>query len=371
VVRPAVRGRPKPRLLAVVGYLSAEKRRRAAFPEQMAKPEPRDYRQIDSANRPALLVVVDAEEQFDWSRPYSRTATNVQHMRFIGRVQDIFDQYKVTPVYVVDYPVASQPEGYKPLREIHADARCLIGSHVHPWVTPPFEEHLDRRNSFPGNLPPTLEAAKLKMATDRIEENFGLRPTIHKAGRYGIGPNTPEILENQGYEIDVSICPHMDFSEEGGPDFTHFTARPYWFGKKRRLLELPVTMGFEGKLRNFGVSLHPNLTRKIFRAAHIPGLFSHLGLLNKVSLSPEGNTISEQIKLVRSLYSDGLRVFSLTFHSPSVEPGNTPYVNSQNDLATFLSRLRQIFDYFMGKMDGIPTTPQDMRKTLSATLPTQ
>jgi hypothetical protein len=316
-----------------------------------------------------LVVVVDTEEEFDWSHEKLRNNTSVRSLRWVSKVQDIFDEYHVVPVYVIDYPVVFQPDGYRPLQEIHASGRCVIGAHLHPWVNPPFAELVNQYNSFPGNLPHTLESAKLRILGDRIEEHFGSRPTIYKAGRYGVGPNTAEILEEQGYEVDLSVCPYMDYSAEGGPDFTQSSPWPYWFGKRRRLLELPLTVGFTGVLRHWGSRLHHMASQPALAPLHAVGVLARLGLVNKVWLSPEGYLSSEHISLVRALYGDGLRVFSFAFHSPSVEPGNTPYVRSQKDLEEFLSRCRRFFDFFLGELGGQPTTPLELKKQLSQSDP--
>jgi hypothetical protein len=325
-----------------------------------------DYCQTDPTERPSVVVVIDTEEEFDWSSNFSRNNTAVLSMRCIGRLQDIFDEYHITPVYVIDYPVAAQPEGYRLLQEIHASNRCLIGAHLHPWVNPPFEESVNHYNSFPGNLPRALEAAKLQVLSDRIGELFDRRPTIYKAGRYGIGLHTADILEEQGYEVDLSVCPCMDYSAEGGPDFTHRSAWPYWFGRRQRLLGLPLTVGFAGLWRRWGSIVHSLASRPALRRMHAVGALARLGLVDKIWLSPEGYSSIEHIKLVRALYRDGLRVFSFAFHSPSVEPGHTPYVRSQRELEVFLARCRDFFEFFMGELGGQPTTPLELKQRLTA-----
>ena len=67
---------------------------------------------------------------------------------------------------------------------------------------------------------------------------------------------------------------------------------------------------------------------------------------------------------MRALFQEGLRVFSFAFHSPSVEPGHTPYVQSDSDLEAFLNRCRQFFDFFFGEMQGIATTPIILKEEL-------
>lgn len=94
----------------------------------------------DREDPPVLYVVVDTEAEFDWSEPFKRSLTSVTAMRHVERGQAIFDQYGLRPVYVVDYPVASRPEGWGPLKAIMDRGGCEIGAHLHPWTSPPFGE---------------------------------------------------------------------------------------------------------------------------------------------------------------------------------------------------------------------------------------
>ena len=180
----------------------------------------RDIR-LPKDSTPQLIVVVDAEEEFDWQAEPDATANLVTSMAHIGRVQGIFDEYGIRPCYVIDYPVASQPEGYEPLLEIFRQGRCEIGAQLHPWVNPPQDEVLTRSNMYPGNLPESLERQKLICLRDAISKQFGSRPIAYKAGRYGFGDNTARILSELGFTIDLSVCPPMDASDEGGPDYSH------------------------------------------------------------------------------------------------------------------------------------------------------
>jgi hypothetical protein len=333
----------------------------------MLDPHPADFCSSDPGQRAKLIVVIDTEEEFDWSLAFSRENISVRSLQSIVKVQAIFDDYGITPVYVVDYPVAFQPAGYRPLQEIYWSGRCIIGAHLHPWVNPPFEEPVSHVNSFPGNLPPALEAEKLRILGEVIGERFGFSPTIYKAGRYGIGPRTAGILEDQGYEVDVSVCPRMDYSAQGGPNFTAFSAWPYWFGQNRRLLEIPLSVGFVGGLRLWGNFLQRLTSSPLMNRRHLGGILFRFGLHNRAWLSPEGYTLGENIALLRTLYREGVRIFSFAFHSPSVEPGNTPYVASQLDLERFLSQCRSFFEYFIGKLGGVPTTPSALKTELSRT----
>src|SRR5260221_12690479 len=125
--------------------------------EQVAKPSP---------GPPILIVAVDTEAEFDWSGPFLRTHTSVRNLRNQTMAQEIFDRNGVRPVYLVDYAVATQSEGYMPLREIVQSGRCELGAHLHPWITPPFAEELSDRTSLSTNLPRCLHKGKMSARTE-------------------------------------------------------------------------------------------------------------------------------------------------------------------------------------------------------------
>jgi hypothetical protein len=51
-------------------------------------------------------------------------------------------------------------------------------------------------------------------------------------------------------------------------------------------------------------------------------------------------------------------------HSPSVEPGCTPYVRDQAQLGQFLDRVAAYCDFFLGELSGAPSTPEDLYESL-------
>ena len=309
-----------------------------------------------SVGKPRLLVMVDAEEEFDWSQFTSRQ-TSVMSMRHQVRAHRIFSRYGIKPSYLVDYPVASQPDGYLPLRELLASAACDVGSQLHPWVNPPDERAVNNEaESFPGNLSAELERAKAIRLTDCIQENLGQRPIIYRAGRYGAGPNTQQILTDLGYKIDCSVLPYTDLSNRGGPDYSQWGPEPVWLNRPAGLLELPVTLGFTGALAGMGGIHHAKLFRPNTERLHVPGVFARLGLLERIKLTPEGISLAEAKRLTRSLLANGQKVFAVTYHSPSLDPGNTPYVRSQADLDRFLAWLDLYCEWFLGAVGGVPST---------------
>jgi glycosyltransferase involved in cell wall biosynthesis len=314
---------------------------------------------FDVDEPPRLYVIVDTEEEFDWNGPLDRKLTSVRSMAAQERAQAIFDSYGLRPIYVLDYAVASQPEGYEPLREIFDRHACAIGAHLHPWITPPFSETVSEYNSYGGNLPPALEEAKLRCLVAAIRNVFEISPIFFKAGRYGIGPSTVETLARLGFAVDFSMLPGADLRLSGGADFRFIEARPCR-AIAHDILTIPMTRGKIGVLAWLPNRMDSLLEFGICRKLRIPGILARAGLVNVVTLTPEGVSAEEQIRLVRSLTNRGHRVFAMHYHSPSLVPGNTPYVRTERELGEFLSRIERVCGFFFGELAGVPGNPADL-----------
>lgn len=329
-----------------------------------AELRPRKLARLPDGHPPVLLVTVDAEEEFDWNAPLDRRHVGVTHMRGVARAQALCDRHGVRPTYVVDWPVATQPAGAGPLREIARDGRCTIGAHLHPWVCPPYEEQVTPRNSFPGNLPRALEAAKLRETVRAVEAAFGAPPRCYQAGRFGIGPNTAELLEELGFEVDFSVCPPFDYSAEGGPDFSGFGCETYWFGRQRRLLGIPLTGAYVGWVQGGAHALYRAACTPLGRRLRAPGALAALRAVDRLRLSPEGFDTPHHRRLTDHLLGQGVQVFTWSFHSPSLAPGHTPYVRSEAELDAFLRRCEAYFEWFLGDLGGVAMTPLELKAAL-------
>lgn len=314
-----------------------------------------------ATQKPMLLVTVDTEEEFDWSKPHDSANTRVTHIPAQERAQAVFARFGIKPTYFVDYPVAAQPQAYEPLRDWAKRGQCEIGAHLHPWVNPPIEERVCNRHSYPGNLEAGLERRKLALLTELIERNFGRRPTVYRAGRYGAGPNTAAILEALGYEIDSSVVPRTDLSRDEGPDFSAFGFDPYWFGTTRKLLEIPVGLGWTGLLSAAGPFWQRLSQSGWGRACRLPGVLARARLFDRIKLTPEGIELPDLCRVSEAMYAAGYRVFNLMYHSPSLAPGHTPYVRNEAELDQFVRRIEGYCEFFFGRLGGIAATPDDVR----------
>jgi len=310
--------------------------------------------------RPMLLTMVDAEEAFDWSRPFERGARDVTSMAAQFRAHRVFERHGVVPLYLADYPVVTQDAGRAPLREWLDAGHCDVGAQMHPWVTPPFEEVLGEHNSYAGHLPVALELAKARRLTEALGDAFGEAPLIWRTGRFGAGRRTADILKSLGYVADSSVVPF--WPAEGMAGRPVFSAQPHWLDRERSVLEIPVSAALVGRLADGGLRhLAPRLFTPGMARLRLAGALARLGVLERIRLSPEGMTIAEAKRLTRHMLAHGHRVFVLTYHSPSLVPGNTPYVRDAAGLDRFLAWLDDFYGFFREEAGGCFGRWQDVR----------
>jgi hypothetical protein len=295
-----------------------------------------------------FVIFADTEEEFDWDRPLRREAVSTTAIASLPKATRRLNNRGVVPTYLLDYPVVDQERSAATVRQMVEDGSCTFGAHLHPWVNPPYDEIVSGLNSFAGNLPIALEREKLCILTERIAETMGGRALVYRAGRYGVGPNTAALLLELGYHMDVSVRALFDYSKQGGPDFAQHPITPYWL--TAALLEVPLTAGFIGRLRRW-----PGLSgMRLLR-----GPMAACGMLGRVPLTPEGTPLCEALTLIRHLLDADVRLFSLSFHTPSVEPGHTPYVRDQADLKLFWAWWDGVLDLF-ARENVLPAGPADI-----------
>jgi hypothetical protein len=296
-----------------------------------------------------LIVTIDTEED-SWGYTH-RPEYSVENIKQIPFVQQIFDEYGALPTYLITYPVATNEASVALLREIAESGRGEIGTHCHPWSTPPFEEEMTERNSMLCHLPPDLTYRKIETLHNAITKHFPYRPTSFRSGRWGYGPGVAAALDRLGYKVDTSVTALTDWSASKGPDFSHYFPDPYYFNPEAidraeptgRLLQVPATVGF----------LQPDFRRanalftrlRAFPALHLVGIFDRLGWCNKVTLSPEQSSGEQMIALLRTLIRKKMPLAHLFFHSPTFSPGLTSFVRTEADRVDFFNRIRAVLQF--------------------------
>lgn len=295
-----------------------------------------------------LIITIDTEED-NWAR-YSTTDNPVENIEKIVQLQALFDRFGIKPTYLVTYPVATNPRSVAILKAILDEGKCEIGTHCHPWNTPPFEEEISERNSMLCNLPEDLVCRKLESLHNVISENFGISPVSFRAGRWGFGTSVTRPLASMGYLVDTSVSPFVDWSAYHGPDFSDYPLSPYRFDlddiftprADGVLLEIPATVGFlQGdfaRCQRWTRACDKNNAKKL----HLKGILRRVGLLEKAWLSPEQSNAKIMIRLAQRIEEIKLPCLNMSFHSTTLVAGLSPFVRDQEDEMIFLQNIEKL-----------------------------
>jgi hypothetical protein len=290
-----------------------------------------------------LSIVVHTEEEFDWNGGFYRSNNNVSHGKELTEFCEKLIQVGGKIVFAMDYAFVTSEEGKKVVSffQKRYPNDVEFATHLHPWVNPPFEdiEPVPEKHSYPGNLPYSLEFEKLKCLTELIEKTVGQRPTTYLAGRYGVGPNSYEILSKLGYTHDVSISAFADFTHQEGPNFSDYTNHVI---NKNGIECIPHSTGYISYLSTFSNYFNRDPKNLEFLNNRLLGkVILRLVGVRKVRLSPEGYSSKDMVLLAKSLIATGSQHLIFSFHSSSVKRTCSPYNVTKEDSANLMNNSKE------------------------------
>jgi len=297
-----------------------------------------------------FIVTIDVEED-DWI-DYRRSGFTTENIREIPLLHKYLDDAGIKPTYLVNHPIATDSYAIDLFKDLLQDGKCEIGTHIHPWNTPPFEEAIDERNSMLCNLPEELQYNKIREIHETIRKNIKTDPISFRAGRWAFDEVVGRNIHRLGYMVDTSVTAYVDWSCYMGPDFSDIPPDPYTFplrdargNRNGSLLEVPASVGYIQKNQYNCNEMYKMLKKASFEKMKVLGILNRLNILNKVWLSPEICDLHGMIRLIDRFRSDGKNVINMTLHSNSMMCGLNPFIIGKNDLNKFKDKLRDIFQY--------------------------
>jgi len=294
-----------------------------------------------------FLVTIDTEEEREWGKDYKdHTHYTVENIKWLEPLQNIFNKYGVKATYLIDYPVAINKEAATILKRYKNLYSAEIGTHLHPWVNPPYEEEQSVANSFTHNLPVELQFKKMEFLTDVITEAIGERPCTYRAGRYGFDPSTIKVLEELGYIVDTSVVPFREAKKTFEPHFGYLPSiEPYnldysniMINGQSKLLEVPVTVGFNRKVPQKFEAKYTSLP-----SIGIRRILSKVFDLDMFWLRPSYASLNQMLQLSDALIKKGVSFLNMMFHSNELMPNGSKYCKTQEDVNKYLKQLDDFF----------------------------
>ena len=298
-----------------------------------------------------VIVSIDTEED-NWHR--TRSGVTVENTGELRGLAAFFDRLGVRPTYFTSYQVAIDPRAAETLREVSAGGRAEIGAHLHPWNTPPLDEAFVPRNSMLKNLPADLQRAKLGRLTAALEQAFAFTPRAFRAGRYGLGRETVAALLAGGYRVDSSVSPFVDLaSRDDGPSFVGAPIAPYYLAPDRdvtepatdgTLMEIPLSYGYSRGPFGFWDPARRFLESPPWRAFHLAGLAARAGIVKRLALTPEETSVRDMLILSQRLLEHGVPHLQVSWHSPTLTAGLSPFGRTAADVARLYSSIEGYVD---------------------------
>ena len=315
--------------------------------------------------RPLLLFTIDVEEDMpDWRITDPITVRNVTAL---PRLAELCSGLGVRPTYLCTYPVVRDKESAATLRLLHERGDCEIGSHLHPWNTPPFNGVPGRKGDermvtfYQYELGSEEYREKLQALHDAVSEVAGRAPTSFRAGRFGIDAKTIRALPELGYLVDSSVTPLEEHVSDGGPDFRRAPQVPYrphvddvTRAGDLPIVEIPVSVSLTKSV--------PSILQRAY--VHMPKLMRFRGLLSRdflrvidfAWLYPARFDFDLMAKAAATLVESGCPVLNVFIHSSEIVAGASGRIRTRDDVEECYSRLQKILSHCIERFDAVPAT---------------
>ena len=188
-----------------------------------------------------------------------------------------------------------------------------------------------------------------------IIKNFGVRPTSHRAGRWGIDFRTLDWLGSNDYLVDSSICSRKTWSLTRGKNgFMNYNSSkvkniPYYPSFK------DITLPSKNKIRGSKIIEIPvsNLELKFWSNSNSKKVVLLNTILNKlgsyyfgnIPFRPSYNIPLSSFKiLVNNLLEKNNRFVNFMLHSNELTVGNSPYSKNKKRQKALIDRIEIVFN---------------------------
>lgn len=295
-----------------------------------------------------FLVTIDAEGDDLWARPREITTRNAH---YLPRFQLLCERFGFKPVYLANYEMANCGAFVEFARDVLARGTGEIGMHLHAWNSPPLEPLTGDDFRFQPYLieyPERVMKEKIRTLTGLLEDRFNRKMISHRAGRWAFDGRYAAMLLEQGYRVDCSVTPGIDWSGtpgspqgDGGTDYTAFPLEPYFFSGE--LLEVPMTVRPSGLYRAAPSVYRIPLLRR-FANRLSPGLSW---------LCPAESDLPAMLQVACAARAEGAAHLEFMLHSSELMPGGSPSFRDAASIERLYEWLEILFEHLAAWCRGL------------------
>ncbi len=295
-----------------------------------------------------FIITIDTEGDDLWSKPRRITTRNAA---YLPRFQSLCERFGFKPTWLVNYEMAMCDAFVEFGRDVAQRDAGEIGMHLHAWNSPPLVPLTDDdflHQPYLIEYPDQVMRDKIRFITRLLQERFGRTVASHRAGRVGFDGRYAAMLVAEGYRVDCSVTPGVDWSGtpgapggSGGTDYTRFPERPYFLdpGDISRpascgLLEVPVTIHASGLHRKAPWAYRVPLLRRALNRMS-PGLSW---------MCPGENGLDAMLRAAGAARAGGSPHVEFMLHSSELMPGGSPTFRTASDIERLYAHLETLFE---------------------------
>jgi len=303
-----------------------------------------------------FIITVDTEGDNLWSKPYRITTRNAY---YLPRFQALCERFGFKPVYLANYEMAMCDAFVEFGRDVAERGAGEIGMHLHAWNSPPLVQLTDddfRHQPYLTEYPEQVMREKIRFMTRLLQERFGRTVSSHRAGRLGFDSRYAAMLLAEGYRVDCSVTPGLDWRANlgnpegtGGVDYSAFPDRPYFLAPsdisrpvQTGLLEVPVTVRPSGFYRMAAWAYRIPLLRR-FANNLSPGL-SWMGPVQPTLSAPPERNLKTMLVAERAARAAAAPHVEFMMHSSELMPGGNPTFRTASDIERLYEYLEALFE---------------------------
>jgi hypothetical protein len=302
-----------------------------------------------------FIITVDTEGDDLWARPRDITTRNSE---YLPRFQSLCERFRFKPVYLTSYEMAMSETFVEFGRDVLSRGAGEIGMHLHAWNSPPLAPLTNddfRYQPYLIEFPEAMMKRKIRTLTRLLEDRFDQKVISHRAGRWAFDGRYAAMLIDEGYCVDCSVTPGMDWRGNpgdpggtGGSDYTAFPDRPYFLDPanisqptRGALLEVPMTIRTSGLYQSAPWAYRIPLLRRAANtmAPELRWLCPVQPAL-RASLTRNFNAM---LQLARGAATEGPAHIEFMLHSSELMPGGSPSFRTASDIDRLYEHLEILF----------------------------
>lgn len=296
-----------------------------------------------------FIITIDTEGDDLWSKPREITTRNAE---YLPRFQALCERFGFKPAYLTNYEMAMSDVFVEFGRDVLARGAGEIGMHLHAWNSPPLVPLTGDDFRFQPYLieyPDPVMREKIRTMTRLLEDRFDQAIISHRAGRLGFDGRYAAMLLDEGYRVDCSVSPGLDWrgtlgdpGGRGGPDYSAFPDRPYFFSPSD--ISVPVT----GGMLEVPMTIRPSgLYRRASWVYRVPLLRQTANRLVSPALDhvcPTESNLSGMLRAARGARAEGAAHTAFTLHSSELMPGGSPKFRNATDIERLYEDVEILFE---------------------------